>query len=213
MTQDRHIWAFRFVKNAVSSPDGLAFPLKKAFQHLGRLNCKQAFFYPDSMVQQLRIAQTKDTAQPAKSNIARGKNHSLDSRVHKRAGAHRARLQSDVQRAARKTIIPRALRGHPNGIDFGVGGWIARRDRPIPSFAGNGALENQHCAHRNLAFRFGFSRQVKGLLHPDPVVGRPGIRKKCLNLGIQALVSYGTLKHKGCPYVSLFFPGFQEQFA
>jgi hypothetical protein len=45
-------------------------------------------------------------------------------------------------------------------------------------------------------------------LHPDPVIGRPGIRQKCLNLGIQALVSYGTLKNKGRTYVSLLFPGF-----
>ena len=42
---------FCFVKNAVSSPGSLAFLLKKALQHLGRLHRKQPFLYANAMVQ------------------------------------------------------------------------------------------------------------------------------------------------------------------
>jgi hypothetical protein len=76
-------------------------------------------------------------------------------------------------------------------------GRIVHPNRPVPSFAGVVVVDNQNGADWNFAFGLRLSRECKRFLHPGAVACGPAIAQKCLNLGIQALVSYGTLIKRG----------------
>src|SRR5258706_12420677 len=67
-------------------------------------------------------------------------------------GAHRARLQCDIEIEARQTLAFGSGAGSPYGEDLRMRRWIARRNNEIMRAPGDFACgRNNHCADGSLA--------------------------------------------------------------
>lgn len=94
-----------------------------------------------------------------------------DPCVHQRHCAHRARLQSHVQRRTWNAMIAETFAGIAQRADLGVRARITECDVAVPSFAEDGSVPNQHRADRHFAIRVACMRgKFQRALHERDVL-------------------------------------------
>ncbi|MNT29331.1 hypothetical protein D3C72_1650640 [compost metagenome] len=97
--------------------------------------------------------------------LQRAIHHARDPRMHDQPGAHAARLQRDVQRTARQTIVADGLGGGADGDHLGMGARVVAADRAIEAATDDFTVLHQHRAHRHFAEGRALGRQCQGLTH------------------------------------------------
>lgn len=89
-----------------------------------------------------------------------------DARMHHGAGAHDARLQSDIEGRASETIIARRDRGRAQGGDLRMRGGIVQGNGLIAAFAHEGIVFDEHRTDRYLALRRCRARELQRTAKP-----------------------------------------------
>ena len=81
--------------------------------------------------------------------VRRAEDHAGDAREHQRPGAHRARLEGDVERRAGEPVVAEPPGGAPQGDDLGVGRRVAPADRPVVRAGDHLAVGGRRAAPRS----------------------------------------------------------------
>jgi hypothetical protein len=103
----------------------LAAGREEIFQQKGRLVCENSGCHLGAMIE-LRVIEHRETrADRAAFGIVRSVNHPRNPGLYDRAGAHRTRLDRNVEGGPRKTMISDDGCSSAKGDDFGVRGWVA----------------------------------------------------------------------------------------
>lgn len=99
--------------------------------------------------------------------VSRSKDQPPNPREADRAGAHRTRLERDVEGRASQSVIPRGLTCRTNGGDLCMSGRVMRRDGLVTSLtqhsAGFGIADNR--PDRDFSCLSSEARQVQSALH------------------------------------------------
>ena len=123
----------------------------------------------------------------AGARLGRAIDEALDAGVHERTGAHRTRLDRDVESGIGETVVGRGLRRRAQRDDLGMRGGIAAADRLVEAGGDQLAIAHQHRTDRHFAGRRAEPRLFERELHPlavgiirfdffhadAPVVGAP----------------------------------------
>ena len=124
------------------------------------------------MIEQIGIGNTKLASNAAESEVAGAENHGADAGVYQCAGAHRARLQRDVERSVFEAVIGEFLSGLAQRQNFGVRGRIVNTDRRIGTAPDNLVPDDDNGANGHLALFLRAVRLVNRFAHITFVVHR-----------------------------------------
>jgi hypothetical protein len=142
---------------------------EKFLQEFPAPRSKHALANLDFVVQSGMIEDTQGRMYSTGLSIVGAVDQPANTRLHHGSGAHRARLNGDVQLAISKPVISDRGSSLAQSDDLGVRRRVAVHDVAIEPTASNPALANDDRAHRNFAQ---FERALggsQGLLHPELV--------------------------------------------
>src|SRR5438552_2195742 len=117
------------------------------------------------MVQEISRANAEVSLNCAGFRISCAINKPGDSRVNKRAGTHRARLDGGIQHRAVESIIADGSRSFSESDDLRVRSRITGADHRVSSSSDDLAFQDNDCAHRHLPGLTSKVRLGKGRSH------------------------------------------------
>ena len=147
---------------------------EKAVQRSGAFARQHAASDLRLMVERGLGKQVEQRTGRARFGVGRAKNHARQPRVQHGPGAHGARLQRHIQRAALQPVIAQRPRGLAQGGDFGMRAGVMRAHAGIASGGDAAPVLDHHRAHRHFAARCRFMRGLQGQAHPAGVFRRFG---------------------------------------
>jgi len=142
--------------------------LREQFRALFAAQTRENF---RAMIEARMPQQIGDGASHSRLVVPCAKHHAIHAREQNRAGAHRARLERDIQRAALESPRIQRRRSGPNHQRLGVRRRILIAQRSVPRAREHFARTNYHRANGNLARRLRGARFVERDANPTVVVG------------------------------------------
>src|SRR6185295_6272404 len=124
----------------------------------------------EAVVQPEILDEIPQAPAPTRLRIRRRVDQSFDPARDERSGAHRARLQGDVHRAARKPPASDPARRLADGEKLGVSERIALALPAVVTPPDDFPAADDHGSDRHLADRPGLAGLDEGQLHPIPVL-------------------------------------------
>src|SRR5687768_1755915 len=128
------------------------------FQHAGS--------YLDTMIQKLRIANTKATVHRACALVWRAVNQPPHACLDQRSRTHRTRLDRRVNIEARQPVITELSGGLTKSDDFSVGSWIAVGAGAVSGNGNQGVATDNTRADRHLTATSSLLSRGQRLPHP-----------------------------------------------
>lgn len=126
------------------------------------------------MIHARMIENREAGADRAAFGIVRAIDEALNASLHHRAGAHRARLDGDVYRRARETIIPHGFCRSAERDHFRVRRRIAIGNRAVGCAGDDSLIQDDDAADRNFSGTFSGRSLFEGHAHANFIGG--GIR-------------------------------------
>jgi len=138
---------------------------EKLFHQATTLLGEYTFTDLQLMIVYTGLKQTLPADNRAVTWLGSSKNQCADSGMNNRAKAHGARLDDDIKRASRHTIVLQHLTGVTQGTYFGMSAGIVSPHRLIESTTHDFTIANQHGPNRDFTVSCRLLCQVQRLLH------------------------------------------------
>lgn len=120
-------------------------------QHGAALLGEQTGVYLDAMVEAGVVQDEQRAAAGACLGVRGGVDEATHPGMEDGGGAHRARLQGDVEIAAEKPVVAEAEAGLTESDNLGVGGGVGVADDAVLAFSQDAVVMNDDAAHGDLA--------------------------------------------------------------